>query len=99
MKYKSLTKSEGVTLDIKTLDFWPSYTAVMVLDATDSAAVVRKEDGVYLNFAAPKENEVYKSRHFDSQEIKISERIGEEIKFYWESIFPFLATPKLPSKV
>lgn len=89
-KYNKLNKVDGTSIDVKALDFWPTYAAQLIAEAHDSAAVVRSGNEVYLNFALSAENEVFKSRNFGDQNILISKKEGDNIEFYWDKIFPFL---------
>jgi len=94
-KYNTLKKSSLQEFSVKEIDFWPSYLLHLIGEASDSCIAYRKENKVIANFKLEIDQEHFKSRNFDGEEIVLSTKEGKEIKTYWENIFPFISTKKI----
>jgi hypothetical protein len=95
-KFSSLKKSSIEEISVREIDFWPSYLLHLIGESSDSGAVYRKENEVIASFVLKQDQDHFKSRHFDGKEIVLSTKSEDgTITTHWESIFPFIAQPKV----
>ena len=90
-KYGTLKKGVMDEIQVKEINFWPSLLLDLIGESTDSCVLYRKDNQVVASFKLEADQQHFKSRHFDGQEIVLSKKNPDgSIETYWERIFPFL---------
>lgn len=93
-KYNTLKKSSIEELDVKQIDFYPSYLLSLIGESSDSGVIYRKDNEVHINFEFKDNHDHFKSRNFEGEDIVLSRKEGSKIVVDWSPVFPFITTPK-----
>jgi hypothetical protein len=93
-KLNVLKKAALAEVEVRQIDFYPSYLLNLLGESSDSGQVIRKGDKVFINFEFKDDHDHFKSRNFDGLEFCLSTKEGNKITVDWSPIYPFLSPAK-----